>query len=124
MKKSTFFCDIDGTLIHYREFESYKTNQAEPITQNIRLINDAYDKGNCVVLTTARPEYLRHHTIKELNQVEVKYTTLLMGIGRGIRILINDRERPTEDRAVSININKNMPFNKEQEYILKSCSQQ
>ena len=124
MKKSTFFCDIDGTLIHYREFESYKTSQPEPITQNITLINDAYDNGNCVVLTTARPEYLRHHTIKELNQVEVKYTTLLMGIGRGTRILINDREKPTEDRAVAININRDMPFNKEQEYILKSCSQQ
>lgn len=122
MKKSTFFCDIDGTLMKYRQFETYKTSQPEPINENITLINDAYDKGNCVVLTTARPEYLRHHTIEELNKIEVKYTTLIMGIARGTRILINDRERPTENRAVSVNINRDMPFNSEQEFIIKSCS--
>lgn len=123
MKKSTFFCDIDGTLIKYRQFETYKTESAQPINKNITLINEAYDKGNCIVLTTARPEYLRHHTIKELNQVEVKYTTLIMDIARGTRILINDRERPTEDRAVAVNINRDIPFNQEQEFIIKSCSQ-
>ena len=86
------------------------------------MINEAYDNGNCIVLTTARPEYLRHHTIKELNQVEVKYTTLLMGIERGTRILINDKEKPTEDRAISININRNIPFSQEQSFIIKSLS--
>ena len=123
MKKSTIFCDIDGTLIHYRRFENYKTSQPQPINQNITLINNAYDKGNCVVLTTARPEYLRHHTIQELNQSEIKYTTLIMGIERGTRILVNDREKPTEDRAVAININRDMPFSQEQQYMLKSCCQ-
>ena len=122
MKKSTFFCDIDGTLIVYRNFETYKTTQPEPINENITLINEAYDKGNCIVLTTARPEYLRYHTIEELNKVEVKYTTLLMGIERGTRILINDKEKPTEDRAISVNVNRNVPFNREQSFIMKSLS--
>lgn len=120
MKKSTFFCDIDGTLFHYRKFETYKSTTPVPVSDNIELLNNAFDNGNCIILTTARPEYLRTHTMKELNESNVKYHRLIMGIERGTRFLINDKENPAVDRAISININRNEGFTQEQKNIMNS----
>ena len=120
MKKSTFFCDIDGTLFNYRKFETYKSTIPVPVSDNIDLLNSAFDNGNCIILTTARPEYLRTHTLKELNESNVKYHRLIMGIERGTRFLINDKEDPSVDRAISININRNQAFTSEQKNTIKS----
>ena len=54
-KKCTIFCDIDGTLIKYREFSTYKSLKAEPINSTVKEINRAFNKGHTIVLTTARP---------------------------------------------------------------------
>ena len=91
-KKCAIFCDIDGTLIKYREFSTYKSTKAEPIKNTIKEINRAFNKGHNVILTTARPEYLRFHTLRELNKLNIQYHMLLMSIGRGPRILINDNK--------------------------------
>ena len=77
-------------------------------------INNAYDEGHCVLLTTARPEYLRGHTMKELDEENIKYSRLIMGIERGSRILINDNEVDTIDRAFAFNIARNKGFTPEQ----------
>lgn len=112
MKKNcTIFCDIDGTLFKYRKFETYKTNEPESIDGTIKMINTAYTQGHHVVLTTARPEYLREHTIMELEMRQVKYNQLVMGIERGTRILINDNETPTIDRAYAINVMRDNGMN-------------
>jgi hydroxymethylpyrimidine pyrophosphatase-like HAD family hydrolase len=115
MKKNcTIFCDIDGTLFKYRKFETYKTNEPDGITENINMINTAFTKGHHVVLTTARPEYLREHTIMELEMRQVRYHQLVMGIERGTRILINDNELPTTDRAYAINVTRDNCMNNAQ----------
>lgn len=109
-KKCTIFCDIDGTLFQYRKFESYK-NTKPMIVLNVRnSINNAYDNGHCILLTTARPEYLRAHTLKELDEENIKYHHLIMGIERGSRILINDNETETINRAFAFNLTRNIGF--------------
>ena len=113
-KKCTIFCDIDGTLFQYRKFENYKSTMPM-IVMNVRnSINNAYDEGHCVLLTTARPEYLRGHTMKELDEENIKYSRLIMGIERGLRILINDNEVDMDDRAFAFNIARNKGFTPEQ----------
>ena len=72
-KKCAIFCDIDGTLIKYRDFSTYKSTKAEPITNTIKEINRAFNKGHNIILTTARPEYLRFHTLRELNKLNIQY---------------------------------------------------
>lgn len=110
-KKSTLFVDIDGTIVEYRQFTNYKNTVPTPITSTIKINNNAYDDGHCIVLTTARPEYLRMHTMKELDQLNVKYNQLVMGIERGSRILINDRDpKLANDRAYAINVDRDKGY--------------
>tara|TARA_A100001201_G_C4080239_1_gene198688 strand:- start:859 stop:1617 length:759 start_codon:yes stop_codon:yes gene_type:complete len=106
-KKNTYFCDIDGTIFKYRKFETYTTTEVEPIKSTIDQLNKWYNKGHMVVLTTARPEELREHTIKELELSNVPYDKLIMGIERGPRYIINDMDpnKPGE-RAIAINLKR------------------
>ena len=106
-KKNTYFCDIDGTIFKYRKFETYTTTQAEPIETTVDQINEWYDEGHQIVLTTARPEELREHTLVELTNAYVPYDKLIMGIERGQRYLINDMDpnKPGE-RAIAINLKR------------------
>ena len=107
-KKCSIFCDIDGTLIKYREFSNYKSSKAEPITNTIKEINRAFNKGHNIILTTARPEYLRFHTLRELNKLNIQYHMLLMSIGRGPRILINDNKLSNKSRTYAINVERDI----------------
>ena len=50
IKKKTFFCDIDGTLLKYREFVTYKTNQAIPIESTIEYITQQFLTHNQALL--------------------------------------------------------------------------
>ena len=40
MKKSTIFCDIDGTLFHYRQFSTYKISKPTIIVTNVTRNSD------------------------------------------------------------------------------------
>ena len=125
MKKyCTIFCDIDGTLFSYRTFSKYKTTDPTPIKNTITQINKSYDDGHHIVLTTARPEYLRIHTMNELNKTNIRYHKLVMAIGRGPRILINDNESsaPEIDRAFAINVKRNEGFTDEQNKLFCSIT--
>ena len=106
-KKNTYFCDIDGTIFKYRKFETYTTTEVEPIKATVDQLNEWYDEGRMVVLTTARPEELREHTIEELELSNVPYDKLIMGIERGPRYIINDMDpnKPGE-RAIAINLKR------------------
>lgn len=90
-KKATIFCDIDGTIIVHKDFGSIGKIKPE-LTPNAEKINDWVDKGHHVILTTARPENLRKVTERELTDLGLRWSRLIMGIGRGPRILINDEE--------------------------------
>lgn len=109
IKHPTYFVDIDGTLIVYRKFSEIKENPPTPIQSVIDKINNEYNKGAHIVITTARPESFRDFTIRELQTINVKYHQLIMEIGRGTRYIINDRdpEALEVDRAVGINLNRN-----------------
>jgi uncharacterized HAD superfamily protein len=107
-KKKTFFVDIDGTIFIYRKFETYKTSEAQVIISSKRYLQQVWDEGHMIVLTTARPEDLREHTEYELRKNGIPYHKLIMGIERGPRILINDMDpnKPGR-RAFAINVTRN-----------------
>ena len=104
-KKNTYFVDIDGTIFVYRKFETYETTEAQVIKSTKQYLQQKKDEGHCIILTTARPNYLRLHTEYELQVNGIPYDQLIMGIGRGPRYLINDLS-PDEpgDRAIAINL--------------------
>ena len=104
-KKNTYFVDIDGTIFKYRTFETYETSQAEPITSTVEYLRNKKEHGHMIVLTTARPDWLYEHTVRELKVNDIPFDRLVMGIERGPRFLINDKDpKVNEDRATAINL--------------------
>jgi hypothetical protein len=110
-KKLTIFCDIDGTIFEYRKFETYETSIVKVLPEVKKKFDSWRNDGHMVILTTARPEYLHDHTVKELNDGGILYDRLIMGIERGPRLLINDMD-PNKPglRALSINLTRNEGF--------------
>jgi uncharacterized HAD superfamily protein len=108
MKNNTYFVDIDGTIFVYRKFETYKTSKAQVIDSTKQFLKEKSEQGHCIVLTTARPENLREHTINELQENSIPFNQLVMGIERGPRYLLNDMD-PNEpgERAIAINLKRN-----------------
>lgn len=91
-KFDTYFCDIDGTIFKYRKFETYKSSPAELTPGSLEKLIEIKRAGHMIVLTTARPEDLREHTLMELEQNSVPFDRLIMGLARGPRHLVNDMD--------------------------------
>jgi hydroxymethylpyrimidine pyrophosphatase-like HAD family hydrolase len=108
VKHPTYFVDIDGTLIVYRKFVDLEKSVLTPIQDMIDFINKSYNEGVHIVITTARPELFRNLTIQELSEVGVNYHQLIMGIGRGSRIIFNDLDPEKKElpRAWGINLER------------------
>ena len=119
MKAKTIFCDIDGTIFKYRSFATYISSTPELLPQAKERVNGWFDQGHVIVLTTARPDYLRHHTLKELTEAGIRFHKLITNLGRGERYLINDKHPEDGDRAISINLKTDEGFaNKKWEEII------
>tara|TARA_R110000824_G_scaffold391769_2_gene589772 strand:+ start:4377 stop:4739 length:363 start_codon:yes stop_codon:yes gene_type:complete len=109
-RPSTIFCDLDGTLV-----EHSKATDAQLPTHKLKLLDGTLEKlrewernGFKIILTTGRKESLRRVTKKQLEEVGIIYDLLIMGIGGGKRILINDRKlNKNQDYAVAVNLNRN-----------------
>jgi ribonucleotide monophosphatase NagD (HAD superfamily) len=111
-KKNTIFCDIDGTIFKYRKFEDYTSTPAEPIHSTIEYLKQQKEEGHMIILTTARPDSLLEHTIWELEKNFVPYNSIITGIERGPRYLINDMDpNKPGDRAIAINLIRDQGIN-------------
>jgi FMN phosphatase YigB (HAD superfamily) len=110
-KKSTIFCDIDGTLFKYRKFETYRTSDPEILPKTLEKFREWKEEGHMIVLTTARPHSLYTHTILELRKYQIPFDKLIMEIERGPRYLINDMD-PNKPglRAIGINLDRDSGF--------------
>jgi hydroxymethylpyrimidine pyrophosphatase-like HAD family hydrolase len=108
-RPKTIFLDIDGTLVEHSE------NISKQYVHTPKLLNGTLEKlaewdkkGYNIILTTGRKESGRAATEKQLLELGIFYDQLIMGIGGGIRVLINDRKKnKTYDTAVSINLDRN-----------------
>lgn len=113
-RPKTIFCDIDGTLWNHVGPVSKQANvERHKLLPNTLNAIDTWDKlGYKIILTTGRKESLREMTEEHLTELGIAYDELIMGLGGGDRILINDR-KPNGDRntAYSINLvrNKGIP---------------
>ena len=108
IKNPTLFVDIDGTLVKYRKFSELAESTLTPIQDVIDYVNNHHDAGSVVIITTARPESYRLFTKQELEKLGVKYSQLIMEMGRGTRVILNDidPENPELPRAIGINLQR------------------
>ena len=109
MKQKTIFSDIDGTLVHQVNFENINPFTSKALPGVVETFTRLFKEGHHIVLTTARPEYLRETTIQEMDLLGIPFHQLVMGIGRAERVLINNKnlKDPNEVRATAIEVEKN-----------------
>jgi mannose-6-phosphate isomerase-like protein (cupin superfamily) len=106
----TIFCDIDGTLFKHPGSIYKITTQTSPelLPNTIDSICQWDKLGYKVILTTGRREPLRKKTEAELNQLGIIYDQLVMGIGNGDRILINDKKQNgIKNTCYAVNVVRN-----------------
>jgi|TARA_R110000868_G_scaffold196544_2_gene442516 hypothetical protein len=105
----TLFLDIDGTLVkHENPSTSSKPSHKMVVLEGtIDKILEWNKKGYTIILTTGRRESNRELTIKQLQEAGIFYDQLIMGVGRGPRVVINDLKPDGKITAYSINIERN-----------------
>lgn len=105
----TLLIDIDGTLIHTTgHLVDQITNSPKILPGVIEKFHEWDVKGYNIILTTGRRENLRAITEKQLLEVGIFYDQLIMGIGGGPRVIINDLKPTKPDQmAVAINLIRN-----------------
>jgi hypothetical protein len=107
-RPKTIFCDIDGTLIkHLPPSEVLSDTKAELLEGTLQKLLEWDKKGYNIILVTGRKESLRAITEKQLQDCGIFYDRLIMGIGGGPRVLINDRKPDGTNAAHAFNINRN-----------------
>lgn len=108
IKNPTLFVDIDGTLVKYRKFNELAESVLTPVQDVIDFVNDHFNSGAVVIITTARPESYRLFTKQELEKIGVKYSQIIMDMGRGTRVILNDLDpdKPELPRAIGINLER------------------
>jgi uncharacterized HAD superfamily protein len=109
----TIFSDIDGTLIEQVSFEELDPNVVNVLPGVKEKMNEWYNAGHYIVLTTARPEHLREITEIQMNKAGIRFDQLVMGIGREERILINNNSSkdPQRNRAFGVPVARDGGFN-------------
>ena len=92
--RKTIFCDIDGTLV---KFPDTNLDQIVDERHDMEILPGTIDKlweweslGYNIILTTGRKESMREATQKQLRRAGIFWDQLIMGLGPGKRVLIND----------------------------------
>jgi NDP-sugar pyrophosphorylase family protein len=111
-KPKTIFCDIDGTILkHVHRFSDIVDTEPKLLNGVRDKINQWDSQGHRIILVTARKESGREITEKHLKQLGLCWDQLVMGVGGGERILINDKLNSNhKDRAYSVNVITNAGF--------------
>lgn len=108
-RPKTIILDIDGTLV-----EHAPPNIAQGFNHSMKVLKGTIEKliewdkkGYNIILLTGRRESLRQQTERQLTEVGIFYDQLIMGVGGGARILINDKKPDGELTCFSFNPNRN-----------------
>ena len=103
----TLFIDIDGTLLEHKgTFSDISLKEASILPGVREKMNEWCSKEYSIILTTARRESLREVTQAQLAKLGIPYDSLVMGISKGGRFIINDRRPSGKDTAFAVNVDR------------------
>ena len=104
----TIFLDIDGCILkHQGSLGGIILNEAELLPGVRERFDEWEKKGYNIILTTGRKESLREITEKHLRSFGLFWNQLIMGLGGGHRVLINDlKEGSSSATATAINLKR------------------
>lgn len=108
-RPKTIFCDIDGTIFAHTGSMTGILLEEERLLPGVQEKFNEWDgKGYNIVLTTGRKESARAHTEAALRKNGLFWDHLIMGLGGGPRVLINDIKpyNPEAPTAIAINLTR------------------
>lgn len=108
--RKTLFIDIDGCILKHHNDTVDKIYKAghEVLPGVLERFHQWESESVYIVLTTARKESLRRHTIAQLEDIGITYDVLLMGCGNGPRYVVNDyNPDKMEMKAFAVNVERN-----------------
>jgi len=106
-KCRTFFIDIDGTILEHQDGVEgiFKYRDCPIVLPNVKKkFQEWHDHGDIIVLTTARLPSMRDLTVAQLNKAGIYYHHLIMGCGRGERVVINDTKKDMSVAALAFTV--------------------
>jgi len=102
----TVFCDIDGVI--FKQTNGVFAPSATLLPGVIDTFRYWEYMGYRVILTTGRKESLREFTANQLLENGLSYDLMVMGVGVGDRILVNDKNSHGHKKAYAINPDRNI----------------
>jgi len=108
-KPKTVFLDIDGCIFEHQGQTTCITGNPPKLLPGVKEKFDEWDvKGYNIIITTGRRESFREVTEKQLKAAGLFYDQLVMGIGGGARVLINDLKPYTDEpTAIAVTLERN-----------------
>ncbi len=96
--RRTILSDIDGTLIkHFPPNEVGKPGHEPVLLEGtLEKLKQWDSKGYIIILISGRKESLRKVTEEQLTKLGIFYDQLILGVGGGTRVLINDFKPDSE----------------------------
>jgi hydroxymethylpyrimidine pyrophosphatase-like HAD family hydrolase len=108
-RPKTVFIDIDGVVFkHQGTVSAILTYEPELLPGVIEKFQEWDQRGCNIILITGRRESSRHWTEHQLRDAGISYDQLIMGVGGGVRVLINDLKNDgSGPTAIAINLTRN-----------------
>lgn len=105
-KPRTIFCDLDGTLLkHVHKYSNINRIKPELNLGVLKKFDEWDSLGLKIILVTGRKESARQKTEQDLADLGIPYDQLVMNVGNGPRVMINDKmSEDSEDRITSVNV--------------------
>lgn len=116
---TTYFIDIDGTLVHNKEEEDLEQlllidneniESTEELLPNVLELWNSIKKNDVIIITTARSEKYRTLTEKLFKKYSMRYDKLIMDLRTGPRVVINDTPDLSFKKAIAINVLRDQGF--------------
>ena len=126
---TTIFMDLDGTLIVHDSSKILGSGEYEDLrvlsSSSISSVNELFWNGSKIILTTGRHESTRDSLEAELRKLGLKYDKLIMDLGGGPRILVNDSNPslPGFPTAFSVNTVRNVCAMKQLEQFVQETNE-
>jgi len=108
-RPKTIIIDIDGIIFEHSPLRSNTRDMSvlRLLPGVVEKFEEWDKKGYRIILMTGRRESMRKATEIQLSNYGIFYDQLIMGVGGGSRVLINDMKPDGTETAFAINVPRN-----------------
>jgi NDP-sugar pyrophosphorylase family protein len=104
-KPKTYLLDLDGTVLMHAHKYSNLSRVPELCPGVKEALDEIDSRGDKIILMSARKESARKITESILNELSVPFDQLVLNVGQGCRVIVNDKSTPrAESRCRAVDV--------------------